>query len=243
MRQVSLGWRARIGLLYPETGMLDEEYWAWVPEGVALFIARTEVPASASVEVMTCMAESPEVERLCRGLAKIDVDAIAYACTAVGFIRGVGSDQDVISHMEEASGVRATTTITATVNAFRELDVQRVAVATPYLAEIDEKLGEFLEGSGFEVVSHQGLGIHGRDINLVPIDQVYRLAKQVDRPEADGIFLACTGLRSLEIIEALEQDVGKPVVSANQATMWEALALAGVKARMPGLGQLFNSYA
>ena len=240
MRQVSLGWRARIGLLYPETGMLDEEYWGWVPEGVALFIARTEVPASASVEVMTRMAESVEVERICRGLAKIDVDAIAYACTAVGFIRGIGSDQDVIRRMEEASGVRATTTITATVNALRELGVRRLAVATPYLAEIDEKLREFLEESGFVVVNQQGLGIHGRDINLVPIDQVYRLAKQVDTSEADGIYVACTSLRTLEIIEALEHDVGKPVVSANQATMWEVLRLAGVKVYVPGLGQLFN---
>ena len=89
-------------------------------------------------------------------------------------------------------------------------------------------------------MSQQGLGIHGLDINLVPLDKVYRLARQVDRSEADGIYVACTSFRTLEIIGALEQDVGKPVVSANQATMWEALRLAGVKACRPGLGRLFD---
>jgi maleate isomerase len=80
------------------------------------------------------------------------------------------------------------------------------------------------------------LGLHGRDITLVPLDRIYRLARQVDTPDSDGVYIACTGFRSLEIIEDLERDLGKPVISANQATMWDALRLAGV----PGLGRLYR---
>ena len=68
--QISLGWRARIGLLYPETGSLDEEFWGFAPVGTAVFLARTLVRDKASVEVLTEMRNSPEVERLAKGFSK-----------------------------------------------------------------------------------------------------------------------------------------------------------------------------
>jgi maleate isomerase len=90
------------------------------------------------------------------------------------------------------------------------------------------------------VREQRGLGLHGRDITLVPLDRIYRLARQVDTPDSDGVYIACTGFRSLEIIEDLERDLGKPVISANQATMWDALRLAGVQVHEAGLGRLYR---
>jgi maleate cis-trans isomerase len=240
-RQITLGWRARIGLLYPETGLLDEEFWGFAPEGTAVFIARTLVKARASIDVLTDMAESRDVERFVQGFAKIDMDVVAYACTAAGFIRGYGLDEELNRRMSEAAGVPATNTSTASVRAMRHLGLRRIAVATPYQGEIDDRLRAFLTQSGFEVTRQEGLGLHGRDINLVPLDRIYRLARSVDSADADGVYIACTGFRSLEILETLEQDLGKPVVSANQATMWDALRLAGVAVDEPGLGCLYRS--
>jgi|TARA_B100001964_G_scaffold245784_1_gene336091 maleate cis-trans isomerase len=239
-QQITLGWRARIGLLYPETGLLDEEYWGFAPHGVAVFISRTLVRAKASVEVLTDMANSPEVERIAQGFSRIEVDAVAYACTAAGFIRGDGMDEELNHRLAAGAVAPATCTITASVRAMRELGLKKISVATPYLGPIDQKLREFLEKSGFEIVAQQGLGLHGKDISMVPLSQIYQMAKEVDKPESDGVYIACTGFRSLEIIETLEADLGKPVVSANQATMWDALRLAGVHLKKPGLGRLYN---
>ena len=142
--------------------------------------------------------------------------------------------------MSESAGVPATCTITASVRALSQLGLRRISVATPYLGSIDQKMRDFLEAGGFEIRQQQGLGLHGNDISLVPLDRIYRLVQEVDTPQSDGVYIACTGFRSLEILEALEQDLGKPVVSANQATMWDALRLAGVHVNEPGLGRLYR---
>lgn len=238
-RAISLGWRARIGLLYPETGLLDEEYWQFSPEGVAVFIGRTEVPGKASVGVLEAMAESRQVERMAKGMAQLGLNSLTYACTAAGFIGGVGSDKKLCDRLENLTGIKTTCTITGVVNALHVLGVKRISIATPYIDELDRKLASFMTDSGFEILVQEGLGTYGVAINFVPISDVYQLAKRVDHPDADAIFIACTGLRSLEIIDALEQDLGKAVVSANQATMWDALRVAGVNPYLTGAGSLF----
>ena len=241
MPSISLGWRARIGLLYPETGLLDEEYWQFDPHGVAVFIGRTEVPGKASVKVLTEMAESSQVERMAKGLALVQLDSLAYACTAAGFVRGVGSDLELTSRLRALTGVPATCTITAVVKALRALGAKRTSVATPYIEELDQRLHDFMVSSGFEILAQEGLGKHGIAINFVTPEEVYKLARRVDRHDADAVFIACTGLRTVEVLDALEADLGKPVVSANQATMWDALRIAGVDPYVEGVGRLFRS--
>jgi maleate isomerase len=226
--------------LYPETGLLDEEFWGFAPSGTAVFITRTLVPDQASVEVLTEMARSTGTERMARGFRKIGVDALAYACTGVGFIRGYGTDEELNRRLTEAVCAPATCTITASVRAMRRLGLRRISVATPYLGRIDDKLHDFLEASGFDIREQRSLGLRGREINLVPLDRIYRLVQEVDTPESDGVYIACTGFRSLEIIDMLEKDLGKPVISANQATMWDALRLADVHVREPHLGLLYR---
>jgi len=239
-RKISLGWRARIGILYPETGLLDEEYWQFTPDGVAIFIGRTEVPGKASAKVLTEMAESPQVEHMAQALASLKISSLTYACTAAGFIRGFGSDLELNQRLSKVSGVVTTCTITGVVKALRAINAQRIAVATPYVEELDERLYQFLTESGFEVLSQEGLNTYGVAINFITMEDVYRLAKRVDRPEADAVFLACTGLRTIELLDVLEEDLGKPVISANQATMWDALNLAGVYSNIDGVGSLFR---
>ena len=84
-----------------------------------------------------------------------------------------------------------------------------------------------------------GLGLDDWTINFVPQSDVYHLARKADTAGADVLFIACTNLRALDVIEPLEADLAKPVVTANQATMWEALKLAGIRERPQGFGTLF----
>jgi maleate isomerase len=95
----------------------------------------------------------------------------------------------------------------------------------------------FLEENGFEVVNARTLDLEW--IGIPALSTIYGLVREVDRAEADGIYIACTGMSTSRITAPLEEDLGKPVISAIQATMWDALHLAGVRPKLPGLGSLY----
>jgi len=123
-----------------------------------------------------------------------------------------------------------------------QLSVEKVAVATPYIDEVNEKEREFLEANGFQVVNIKGLQIEENlEIGRQPPEVAYRLAKDVDRPEAEAVFISCTNFRTIEVIAALEADLGKPVLSSNTATLWASLKSLRIREKLLGLGSLLES--
>ncbi len=235
----------RIGVIYPSDGTLDDEFWRCAPPGVSVHLTRSLASGDLSTEFSSSqqhvmMAESPDIDEAAARFSLIGAGCVAYACTVASFCRGVGYDTEIIERIEAASGSHATTTSTAAVLALRHLGVRKLSVAAPYEDETCDKLRAFLRGSGFEVVSLKNLGLSGTDIGAVPGERVYELGKQAMESEADGLLISCTAFRTIEILDTLEQDIGKPVVSANQATMWHALRTAGLHTRMAGLGRLYH---
>jgi maleate isomerase len=238
--------RTRIGVIYPEDGVLDDEFWRGVPPGVTVHVTRTRsnlnlAPGATYAEGHDRIAEGPYIDDAARTFTLIKPAAVAYACTAVSFARGPGYDRTLCERIANAAGSPATTTTTAMVAALRTLGVQRVAVAAPYIHEVCARLRRFLEASGLDVVSLENLNLRGMAITEVTGAEVLALGKRADRPEAQAIFLSCTNLRTFDVLEALEQDVGKPVVSSNLATMWHALRLAGLTPCVDGLGSLYRT--
>ncbi len=129
------------------------------------------------------------------------------------------------------------------IRALKKLAIQRLAIASPYWKEANQRLRVFLEGHGVAVVSLVGPELlNGEQISSTPPEVMHRWALEADRPEAQGMLLPCTNLRTLEILDPLEHDLGKPVVSGNQAMMWEALMLAGVRQPREGFGRLFKTW-
>jgi maleate isomerase len=240
-----IGWRGKIGVIYPSDGILDGEFWRCVPPGVSVHVTRSLTSLFMASDLspaqrLEAMVESRDIDDAARTFSLIGAGCVAYACTSASFIRGAGYDGEIIRRIEAASGSPATTTTTALVAALRELGVRRLAVAAPYKDEVCARLRTFFDDSGFDVVSLKNLNLFGMALGAVPSEQVYALGRQADTPEADGLLIACTAFRAVEILDALEQDLGKPVVSANQATMWHALRLARIDARLDGLGRLFR---
>jgi maleate isomerase len=241
---VTAGWRARIGILRTEHDLLDEDAQAYAPPGVALLTARTRVEAEDSVASLERLAEDPELERTTAGFRRVRVDAVAYVCTAVGFIRGLGGAQALNRRLTTAAGAPATCAISASVAALRVSGAQRISVGSPYSGEIHRRLLDFLGASGFEMAAEESLGLvgvlDGAAVCDTSLETIRRLAHSVDRTDSDAVYLGCTAFRSADIVDALEQDLGKPVVMATQATMWHALELAGVHAGQTGLGSIFQ---
>ena len=243
MHKAIFGWRARIGIVYPASGLADMEYYWLCPPGVSVHITRTSMPDEGSVtlETMQAVAEGDEFSRHAADLATIKPHAIIWMCTSGSFSRGPEWDKNLREILSKNGRCPATTTSTALTEALRALGAKKVALAMPYEPRLGEKLIQYVKKAGVEVVNHEGLGLTmDWDIGRLDPSSLNDLIRKVDIPEADAIFVSDTGIVLSPIAEALERDIGKPVFSANMASMWHALQLAGVKEPMPNLGSLFD---
>ena len=237
------GWRAKIGRISPSPETVGCEEWRrGMPGDVCLVETRTLIH-DVTIEGLTETVK--QVERAARELASAEVDVILHAGTAIAFFRGVGHDQELSRRISAATGIQATTSLTAVVEALRALGVRRPAVATSYLGEIDDRLEEVLRQSGFTISAIRGMGLkRSIDMGKVMPEETYRFTREVvnSASGADGIFISCGNLRSFEAIEKLEQDTGLPVVTSNQAGLWQTLRMAGVEDKLPNLGRLLREH-
>jgi maleate isomerase len=237
------GWRAKIGRISPSPETVGCEEWRRaLPEGVCLVETRTLLH---DVTVEGLAETVKQVERAALELASAEVDVILQAGTAIAFFRGFGHDRELSARISATTGIKATTSLTAVVDALRTLGITRPAVATSYLAEIDARLVEVLQQSKFKVAAIRGMGLKKSiDMGKVLPDATYALAKAVAQsaPDADGILISCGNLRSFEAIEALEKDTGLPVVTSNQAGLWQALRMVGIHDPLPNLGRLLREH-
>lgn len=239
------GWRARIGVILVAPDVTAEgEFPRMAPEGVAFHYTRVSLAERyGTPEALENTAKY--VEEAAKLLASANVDVIAYACTAASFVKGSGYDKELIKKIETTTEIPATTMATAVVDALRELEVKKVAVATPYPSVINDLEKKFLEGNGFDVLNMKSLQIEDcADLAKVPPETIYRFARKVyeETLKADGIFISCGGLNTIDIIDKLEQDLRKPVISSNQATFWAALKMAKVNEPIKGYGRLLKNH-
>jgi maleate isomerase len=236
------GWRARIGLVYIDTGTpMEPECYAMAPEGVTIHADRMRLP-KVTVEGLTSMMEAQEIEDTTARVAKAPVHSIVFGGTSASFLLGRGYDEQVKARMaSRAPGVPVTTTSTAMLKALRTFRAKRVSFVGPYEDRITQRGRKFLEENGFEVLAATGMGLTtDKEIGAVALEDVYAFARTSAHPTSDAVFLSCTGMRTVGAIEALERDLGVPVVSAIQVSFWDALRLAGVKESKPGFGRLFD---
>lgn len=237
------GWRAKIGRISPSPETVGCEEWRRaMPEGVCLVETRTLL---YDVTVEGLGETVKQVERAALELASAEVDVILQAGTAIAFFRGFGHDQELSRRITAATGINATTSLTAVIEALRALGIKRPAIATSYLADIDARLAAVLQQSGFEVAAIRGMGLkRSIDMGKVMPDETYRLAYEVacGASDVDGIFISCGNLRSFEAIARLETDTGLPVVTSNQAGLWQTLRMVGIGDRLPNLGRLLREH-
>jgi maleate cis-trans isomerase len=238
------GWRARLGFLIPPGNpTVEPELIAMTPPGVSVHFSRLVARGPAGThhgqEERNC-SQIEHIDESASLLAMVKPNVIILAHTATSYTLGRGAETELLQHLRAQYGMPFATAFGSVAAALDELGVKRVALGTPYSEEITLKGKAHLEAHGFEVVSH------GRLPNVIDIyeetaERAYQLGRAVDSPEAQAIFLSGTGMPTIKILEALEQDLGKPAISANSAMMWHALRLAGVRHRVSGYGRLLES--
>ena len=191
------------------------------------------VPLAATLEMAIHVSDPALVANGATDVKAVSPLVTAYACTSGSFIGGLAGETALVAAMTEAGAPAAVTTSGALLTALRHLDIGRVATATPYTADITAGLSSYLAEAGVDVVAASGLGLTS-DIWTVPYDVTAKLVRNTDRPDAEAVFISCTNLPTYDVIAPLEAELGKPVLTSNQVTMWSALTLAGRKAVGPG---------
>ena len=236
--------RRRVGLVWPEPvqdGHLAELQPFVGPE-LLLDVEAVESDPQPEQDITLAhvegLARDPNIAQAAQRLAERGARAAAYGCTSGSYVLGPSGDAAIIQQMQAASGVPATTTSSAVIEALRALGAQSVAVLSPHIDDLNARLHAYLETAGFSVAAMVGLNL-GCDIEAVaPAETCEIVESKVDRPDADTVFISCTGMRTAAIIEDLEASLGKPVVTANQATLWRLAQLAGVSPATPDRGRL-----
>lgn len=231
--------RARIGFILMSTDLAaEDDYFKMAPEGVGVHITRLKTEDTTTKKTLR-----QHLKHMEEAASRLQPDArpnvVSYCCTSGSIVNG---EEQVFEAIQRgAPWATPTSIVTGVVDALHALNVQKLVVGTPYLDEINQAEAEFLHLKGFEVLDIQGLNLRtGVEFGRVTPAYWQKFAQALDQTDADAIFLSCSGVRTLEVVENLEHLTGKPVITSNQALFWSCLRLAGVPDRLAGFGRLFD---
>lgn len=177
-------------------------------------------------------------------LRKAGAEVVSMMGTSISFYRGPAFTESLRRAMEEATGVPCTTMSHAIVRALQALGVRRVAVATSYIDELNDKLVAYLTHAGFTVTAIEGMAITGvKEVGEVSTESLVALSKKVYARDtsAEGIFISCGGLLTLDAIRRLEDDLGLPATASSPAGFHDVVRLGGWDASSAHGGRLFAS--
>ena len=168
------------------------------------------------------------------------IDCVAYGCTSGSIAAGYNSIEEKIKKAKPNTSV--TTPSTAAVNALKKLNIKKIYLFTPYPKKLNDEVIEFFNKEGFEVMSNSYFDIESDiDIGKVDPEYLYDVLSNINLNDADALFISCTALPALAIIDRLEKKHGKMVLSSNQALIWETLEKIGMNKSITGFGKLFSN--
>jgi maleate isomerase len=232
----------RIGVLVPAGNpTVEPELYRMAPASVTLHFARLEAPegtpgALAGLErrLLEYLHSLPTVLPT---LAAVQPTVVVLAHTSVSYATGYAEEPALIERMSKLAGCPAVTASRAILSAFAHLGVRRIALATPYSEAVEALGATYWKAAGLDVVAHQRLeGVS--NIYEETEARAYALGRSIDMREAEALLISGTGLPTAGIIQRLEDELGKPVVTGQTAALWQALRVAGVAARVSGYGKL-----
>jgi maleate isomerase len=224
-----------VGVIVPYDMALDRELWRWVPDDVSVLTTRTPNRGLAVCrEMAEVVGDKTDLTEGVRDLAAVAPRVYAYGCASGSFIRGLAGEEQLVETMLTAGAPAAVTASGALREAIAAFGARRVVVVTPYTADLTSCLATFLGEADIEVVGSAELGLTG-GVWTVPYTTTAELVRRADVTAAEAVVVSCTNLATYDLIGPLEAELGKPIVTANQALIWAALRR--IERRPAGKGQ------
>jgi maleate cis-trans isomerase len=236
----------RIGVLVPPGNpTVEPEFYRMAPAGVTIHFARLGsgdtpgIAGTADGMVERTRAYLDTLPAVARTLAEVMPAVVVLGQTATSYVVGFKEDATLADRLAAVTSARAVTAAGAVFAGLRQLGVRTLALATPYPESISMLGKAYWEAAGFTLVKHHRL----EDVISIYEETEARaaqLARAANVPDADAILISGTGLPTIGVLDPLERELGKPVITSNQASMWRALRVAGVRAAIPGFGRLLR---
>ena len=234
------GWRGRIGLLVPSINTtMETEFWRIAPQGVSVHSARISGGRHGTPDELRGMESASKAAA--RDVAMVEPDVLVYGCTSGSFFEGPEWNKKICAQLTDITNAPTVTTAGAMAACLMAGGHKNVAVVTPYVELTNERLKDFLHAHGIKV-THLGTFdmLDMFDHAKIQPEEIYRKVKEANSADTDALFVACTQLRAMEVLDMLERDLGKPVYSAIQASAWEAYAAMGVDPKITDCGSLLR---
>ena len=235
------GWRAKIGFMLPSSCTVYEQEFIKIVAGIDGVIGCAARMLIETTDADGLKKMNQYIELATKELATIDPDIVVYMCTAGSFMDGDAGEKKVRQNIESIADCRVISTTQAVVEALRKFNAKKVVMLTPYNEDVTIREVNYLKSVGIDVIDHKYLDIVDNLDRGAQIPEItFYHARKLDYESADAIFLSCGNIRTLEIIELLEQHTGKPVVTSSVATTWLALRAAGINDPIEGFGSLLT---
>lgn len=240
MNNINYGTRARIGMLLPSGNQAAEpQFHAMLPQGVSLHTTRLKLVGSSEADLLAMVERVEEAAQL---VADAGADLVVFHCTAVSTF-SAELEESIKRRVASASGKPVTATSEALVAALRALSARRIVMISPYLKPINEREAAYLRGSGFEVLDLAGLNCPTAAAMMAVTPERWKTFALEHRDQrADAYLISCTTVRSADVIEELERELGRPVVTSNTAAAWHCLRTLNVADRVSGFGRLLSQH-
>jgi maleate isomerase len=232
--------RARIGLIIPSVNTYSEpQFTHFAPDGLGIHVARARVAGQWKRPLPDMAGEIATAAKL---LSDCHPNLIVFHCTDTSMTQGPNGEGRILDIVREATGIEALATSKLVREGLETLGIKKLILLTPYKS--NKPVIDYLHASGFTVLRDKAMNLEAKDFGSVTPAQWAQMAKELDGPDADGVFLSCTNTTQIEAIADIEQQLGKPVVNSNQAVLWGCVkrlrkSLPPLKP-MPALGRLMD---
>jgi maleate cis-trans isomerase len=218
---------------------METEFWKIAPEGVSVHTARISGGRHGTPDELRSMENASK--KAAEDVGMIEPDVVVYGCTSGSFFEGPEWNRKICEQLSAIAKAPTVTTAGGMAACLVAGGHKKVDVVTPYVELTNERLKQFLKAHGIDVLK---LGTFDMldmfDHAKIQPEEIYRKVKETTTPDADAVFVACTQLRALEVLDMLERDLGKPVYSAVQASAWQAFEVMGVDPKIAHCGSLLR---
>ena len=230
----------RVGLIALASDFIIEKDFMNVmkDKGIDLFVNRIHSYNPLTNENLVKMSE--EITKVTKDiLPNQKIDCVVYGCTSGTIAAGYNSIETKIKQAK--SEAKVITPSTAAIKALKKLKIKKISVFTPYIKDLNNNVVEFFRKENFEVTSNSYFDI-SNDLDIGKVDQNYlfEVLSNMDLKDSEALFVSCTALPTLSIIDKLEKKINKIVLSSNQALIWDTLEIIGKNNSVKGYGKLFN---